>query len=154
MLISRVWAMPAKWTFDIIPIRGLLLELGVGVGWADPYAGNSRLAQFSNDIRDTGLDALDFLNGFGDGVLRGVLLDPPYSSHQRVVSYGSMGKHVEMTLINDAAARALAPGGVAVSFGWNSNGIGAKRGMVIDSVLLVAHGGHHNDTIVTVEHKL
>lgn len=33
-------------------------------------------------------------------------------------------------------------------------GIGKKNGFEIIEILLVAHGGMHNDTIVTVERKL
>jgi hypothetical protein len=44
-------------------------------------------------------------------------------------------------------------GGYAISFGWNSNAFGATRGFEVVEILLVPHGGHHNDTIVTVEQK-
>lgn len=43
--------------------------------------------------------------------------------------------------------------GMAISCGWNSAGFGKNRGFEIIEILLVAHGGHHNDTIVTVERK-
>lgn len=46
-------------------------------------------------------------------------------------------------------------GGLAISFGWNSNGFGKKRGFEIIEILMVAHGGNgHNDTICTVERKI
>ena len=151
--IIRVWAMPDKWTFRIKPIAELLAELNVGDMWVDPFAGSSRLAEFSNDIRETEIDAYDFIREFESNSILGVLLDPPYSAHQRVVSYNDQGKHIEMTWINNEAARIVMPGGLAVSFGWNSNGLGAKRGFVREKVLLIAHGGHHNDTIVTIERK-
>ena len=41
-----------------------------------------------------------------------------------------------------------------LSFGWNSGGIGKSLGFEIIEILLVAHGGAHNDTICTVERKL
>lgn len=44
-------------------------------------------------------------------------------------------------------------GGYAISMGWNSNGFGKSRGFKIVEILIVAHGMHHNDTIVTVEQK-
>lgn len=44
-------------------------------------------------------------------------------------------------------------GGYAISFGWNSNGFGKNRGFEVIEILLVSHGGHHNDTICTVEMK-
>ena len=48
----------------------------------------------------------------------------------------------------------LKPGGFALSFGWNTNGVSKKRGFEIVEVLVVAHGGSKNDTLCTVERKL
>ena len=50
--------------------------------------------------------------------------------------------------------RIVKKGGVCITCGWNSGGIGQKYGFEIEEVLLVAHGGWHNDTIVTVERKI
>jgi hypothetical protein len=50
--------------------------------------------------------------------------------------------------------RIVAPDGLCITCGWNSGGIGKKYGFSISEVLLVAHGGWHNDTIVTVEKKV
>lgn len=36
---------------------------------------------------------------------------------------------------------------------WNSGGFGKNLGFEMIEILLVPHGGHHNDTIVTVERK-
>ena len=36
---------------------------------------------------------------------------------------------------------------------WNSGGIGKKLGFEAQEILMVHHGGWHNDTIVTVEIK-
>lgn len=46
------------------------------------------------------------------------------------------------------------PNGFVISFGWNSGGVGKKNGFEIIEILLVAHGGSHNDTICTVERKV
>ena len=54
----------------------------------------------------------------------------------------------------DDIQRILKPNGLALCFGWNSNGVGKKRGFEIIEVLLVAHGGSKNDTICTVERKV
>jgi hypothetical protein len=54
----------------------------------------------------------------------------------------------------DAAARVLMPGGLAICLGWNSQGLGVNRKFEMIEIMLVAHGGAHNDTIVTVERKL
>lgn len=44
--------------------------------------------------------------------------------------------------------------GIVISFAWNSNGIGKTYGFEIIEILLVPHGGNHNDTICVVERKL
>jgi hypothetical protein PPSC2_p0296 len=49
--------------------------------------------------------------------------------------------------------RIVKKGGKVISFGWNSGGIGKSNGFKITKILLVPHGGWHNDTICTVEEK-
>jgi hypothetical protein len=41
------------------------------------------------------------------------------------------------------------PGAVCLSFGWNTVGMG--KGWSIKEILLVCHGGAHNDTICMAE---
>ncbi len=48
----------------------------------------------------------------------------------------------------------IIPGGIAISFGWNSIGMGKTHGFEIIEILLVCHGRAHNDTIVTVDRKV
>ncbi len=55
--------------------------------------------------------------------------------------------------LRDAIDRLIVPGGVVLSFGWNSNGMGIGRGYELLEVLMVAHGGAHNDTICIAERK-
>ena len=54
----------------------------------------------------------------------------------------------------DKIAELIKPFGLCISFGWNTNGLGLNRGFEILEILMVAHGGAHNDTIVTVERKV
>ena len=51
-------------------------------------------------------------------------------------------------------SRIVKPGGYVITCCWNSGGIGKKYGFEIVEILLVPHGGWHNDTIVTVERKI
>lgn len=44
-------------------------------------------------------------------------------------------------------------GGEVLSFGWNSVGMGKSRGFEIVEIMLVSHGGMHNDTIYVREVK-
>ena len=51
-------------------------------------------------------------------------------------------------------SRIVKQGGYCITFGWNSGGIGKSNGFEITEIMLVPHGGWHNDTIVTVERKV
>lgn len=166
--MSRVWAMPSKWTFEITPISSLLSRyVGDGRGWIDPFAGMKSPAEIRNDIRPNTeathhMDALDFAHLL-DGQYNGVLFDPPYSLEQCKRVYENVGRKFTMrdgqicgrwTELKDTLSSRLALGGRVISFGWNSEGFGIGRGYVIEEILLVAHGSGHNDTIVTVEKKI
>ena len=167
MKITRIWAMPNKWTFRIKPIKELIAKyVGSGGGWLDPFAGENSPAEFKNDInpdREVAyhLHALDFIKLFDDHKHEGVLFDPPYSLRQVKECYDNIG--IKMSFedskrfpnsVKEIAATKIKTGGYAISFGWNSGGFGIKRGFKIVEILLVPHGGHHNDTIVTVEQKV
>lgn len=167
--IRRAWAMPNSNTFSIKPI-GAMIERYIGRGgvWVDPFSRNSPFASIcvTNDIdpsfkADSHVEALTFLSGLAGGSVDGVLFDPPYSPRQISECYKGVGRAVHMedtqssfySKRKDAAASAIKSGGLAMCFGWNSQGFGLKRGFSLEEILLVAHGGAHNDTICTVERK-
>jgi hypothetical protein len=165
MNIERKWSMPSHITFNINPISKLLdEEITEGV-WLDPFARDSKRASITNDINeDTSaeyhLDALTFLKMMADDSADGVLYDPPYSLRQVKECYNSIGRdltsHESRYFFSDLKneiARVVKSGGKVISFGWNSGGIGKKNGFDIKRILLVPHGGPHNDTIVTVDIK-
>jgi len=54
----------------------------------------------------------------------------------------------------DTIHQILDIGGIVISFGWNSIGMGKRRGYKIEDILLVCHGPGHNDTICMVERKI
>ena len=166
MKFSRVWAMPNKWTYTIKPIKELL-EREIGGYSIDLFCGNSDLCTWNNDIQDTdgaflNHDAIDFLNCHGDCEVDTVLFDPPYSPRQVSECYKKVGKTVNQlttsarfwSQLKNKTAKITTLGGKVISFGWNSNGMGINRGFEIEEILIVAHGGNHNDTIVTVERKI
>lgn len=165
MRMERIWAMPNKWTFAIKPIAQLLREeMGEGV-WADPFAGVKSPAAITNDLNpecptDYHMDALAFLKSLADNSVDGVLYDPPYSQRQVKECYDGIqgglkwdGRMTFWSETKNEAARILRPGGKVICFGWNSMGLGAKRGFTMQRILLVPHGGTRNDTICTVEVK-
>lgn len=166
MRFSRVWAMPSSATFTIKPIAELLTRYVVSGVWADPFAGSNSPAQITNDLDSKApvlchTDALQFLRGLDSCSVDGVLFDPPYSVRQLSECYHRLGVSVDQTTtrpnfwtnIKGEIARVVRVGGNCISFGWNSGGVGRKHGFDLVEVLLVPHGGIHNDTIVTVEVK-
>lgn len=171
MKITRIWAMPSKDTFTIKPIKELLkryVPFG-GKDWIDPFAGENSPAEFTNDHNPDKptkyhMEAMDFVNELSGktGQLEGALFDPPYSYRQVSEHYVVLGKKAtQLDTSSQFYNRVLNPladiikvGGYCISFGWNTNGMGKNRGFVIEEILIIAHGGHHNDTLVTVEKKI
>jgi hypothetical protein len=168
---SRVWAMPNSETFSIIPIRAFVnkylenSEISI-----DPFARNSQLCTYTNDLNpDTKaqyhLDALTFLNNLKNENIKAdlIIFDPPYSPRQISECYSNVGKKVgtketQSAVLYKNVRNALNPllntGGIVLSFGWNSVGMGRKRGYELIEIMMVCHGGAHNDTICIAERKL
>ena len=166
MKINRVWAMPNKNTFDIKPINDLINKYAFGT-IIDPFANKNKIGTITNDLDeqyDTNyhMDALDFLKMFKDETIDTVLYDPPFSPRQVSECYKKLGKSVNMETTQasywskqkEQIGRIVKSNGIVITCGWNSGGIGKKYGFEIIEILLVAHGGWHNDTIVTVERKI
>ena len=167
MQINRKWCMPNKNTFDIKPIKEVIDKYMVEGVIIDPFANKNKIATITNDLDkqyDTNyhMDATDFLKMFEDNSVDMVLYDPPYSPRQVSECYKNLGKVVNMQTTQASywsnqkkeIGRILKPNGIVITCGWNSGGIGKKYGMEIQEILLVPHGGWHNDTIVTVEKKI
>lgn len=165
--IQRQWAMPNKNTFDIKPIKELIQSELTNGTWIDPFANQNKLATITNDLNpdfdtDYHMDALDFLKIFQNESVDGVLYDPPYSPRQVTECYQGVGMNVTSETTRASfwgnqkkeISRIVKPGGKVITFGWNSGGIGRKYGFEITRILLVPHGGWHNDTICTVEVKV
>lgn len=166
MLLNRKWCMPNSNTFDIKPIKELIEKYIYGVV-IDPFANKNRLATITNDLdtiydTDYHMDALDFLRMFDNNSVDCVLYDPPYSPRQVSECYSKLGKTVDMKTTQASywsnqkkeISRIVKKNGIIITCSWNSGGIGKKYGFEIIEILLVAHGGWHNDTIVTVDRKI
>jgi hypothetical protein len=160
---SREWAMPSRWTFQIPPIADFLARwVPRGAVVVDPFSGESTLAQYRNDLARGGVDAQEYCDRLlAAGVRVDVaMFDPPYSPRQIAECYREAGREITTADTQNAAlytrvrkplAELLRPGGVALSFGWNSAGFG--KSWPIEEILLVAHGGAHNDTICVAQRK-
>ena len=170
MELSRVWAMPSADTFSVPPIGDFVKKyLDNANVSCDPFARNNRWATHTNDLNpkteaEYHMDAADFLRILAT---RGVkcdvaIFDPPYSPRQISECYQSVGRKVGMvgtqssvlySRVRTALMDVLTDDAVVLSFGWNSSGMGRKHGFEIVEILLVAHGGAHNDTICMAERR-
>lgn len=170
---ERRWAMPSGATFTIPPIRELVEECVRSTPVEDrviidPFARDADYGTITNDLNpewptDYHMDALEFMRTRGAEEADLILYDPPYSITQATQLYKSYGREkLETSVSNmaywarlkDECARVLKRGGVFLACGWNTNGCGKGRGFELEKVLIVAHGGSKNDTLVTVERKV
>ena len=168
-IFSRHWAMPNGDTFSV-PIIGNFVQRHIQRSEVsvDPFARNKRWATHTNDLNpateaEYHMEARAFLAMLVERGVRADLLifDPPYSPRQISECYATAGMKAGMADTQNAKLvkecrnlmRQIAkPGAVCLSFGWNSAGMG--KGWQIEEIMLVAHGGAHNDTICMSERRL
>lgn len=170
MKFSREFAMPNADTFSVKPIGDFVrryLDAMDGTT-IDMFARNNRLCTYTNDLNpktaaEYHVDAEDFLKSlypWHAGKIMLALFDPPYSPRQISECYKGIGREVTTKdtqnaalyrRVRDALHPLIAPSGLVLSFGWSSNGMGTTRGYVIEEIMMVAHGGAHNDTICIAE---
>jgi tRNA G10 N-methylase Trm11 len=147
--INRIWAMPNKLTFTIKPIKKLLQKYGYNKSWCDPFPYPFKV------------DALEYLKTLNSNSFDGCVFDPPYTRHQLKECYESKGMSLDQEksqsffrMVREELARIIKPGGLCISFGYTSCGLGKTRGFKILEILLVCHGADHYDTICTVDKKI
>jgi len=168
MKFSRVWAMPSHNTFSIKPIgnfvRKYLEKSSVSI---DPFARDRTWANYTNDLdpntkADHHMQAEDFVLMLWRKHVRAdlVLFDPPYSPRQISECYKGIGLKVGMKetqsallykKVRDALLLVCRKNTIVLSFGWNTVGMGKKRGFQQEEIMLCCHGGAHNDTICLAE---
>ena len=169
MIINRVYSPASKNTFKIKPISKLIDRyIRKNKYWIDPFANNSIYNIFCKRTNDLNpkmnttdhLDALVFLKQFESNSIDGVLFDPPYSVRQIKECYEGIGLKVNQkdtrcdfySKIKTEIVRILKFNGICITFGWNSMGLGNQIMKKLE-ILLVPHGGIHNDTICIVEKR-
>jgi hypothetical protein len=164
-IFDRQFSMPNPYTFEMPPVKELLKKyIEPSMDVIDPFAGKSEIAKYRNDLAVSGKNSVEWLSEFvKTGIQVDVaLLDPPYSPRQITEVYKSVGLKASQTDTQNARLYSeckkylnmiLKPNGLAFTFGWNSMGWGKKYNYKILEILLVYHGGAHNDTICVVERK-
>lgn len=162
-------------------IKRHLDEAPSGAIWIDPFANascfNSRMT-YTNDINPAfatthHMDALAFLRAQPTASVDGVLFDPPYTIHQINQVYAGYGDEKpvkQATAYYSEIERICKPTACVISFGYTACGVPAtlsrddqlrklgprmKRKTLFTKheLLVVAHGGGHNATIVVVDKR-
>jgi hypothetical protein len=169
--IRRYWSNPNSATFQMKPAAELVMAyLAKSKVSIDPFARNCRLATHRNDLNpqteaEHHMDALDFLKMLVAQSVKAdlIIFDPPYSRAQVKEVYNGIGRHygakdtqdhsTNWRAERDEADKLLPIGGVVLSFGWNTNGMGLRRGYWPEEIRMIRHGGSHNDTLCMAERK-
>lgn len=162
--------MPSADTFSVKPIGDFVQRyLSSSSVSCDPFSRDKLWATHTNDINPktkaaNHMDAEAFMGKLKlDGVKIDLgILDPPYSPRQISECYKEIGLKVGIietqsavlyARIKKAMSEILSQDATVLSFGWNSVGMGKKYGFEIIEVMLVCHGGAHNDTICIAEKR-
>lgn len=166
--LEHSWAMPNPFTFKIQIVQEIIKDYskyskGLSL---DPFAGKYSPADITNDLDPDSpaqfhMDALEFLQDYRErSDITLVFLDPPYSPRQFSECYKKAGKKgfngqnaSYLKKVKDIVAEMLPIGGIVISCGWNTTGLGLNRGFTKLLIHIISHGGSHNDTIIVVEMK-
>ena len=154
--MERAWAMPTPRPFQIPAIAKLIEEECAG------YPKEKIVDLFPYKATR---DAFELLKSLPDSSVSVFLIDPPYSKKQAEDLYRDHGKEHGIPMVSwespkqywtefrKEIARVLEPGGKCITLAWNTQGTGKGLAFKITRILMVAHGGGRNDTIVTVDRK-
>lgn len=169
--IRREWAMPSADTFSIPHIKEFVEHyVRQSTVSIDPFARRTRLATYRNDINPKmptpyHMEAARFLEVMAENGVQAdlALFDPPYSPRQINECYESAGiacgiedtqNSALCSRVRKAMLAVLTEDAVVLSFGWNSVGMGKTFGFRPLEILMVCHGGAHNDTICVAERRI
>ena len=148
-----------KWTFKSAPKTKEWVENQCKGKVLNLYAGATRLDvdEYRIDLSDEFepdlvMNSIDFVHTT-DMKFDTILLDPPYSFRKSKELYGNkrMGP---MPILKNAIERITNPGHRVIQLGYETGGMGKKRGPYKKIALaVICHGGELRDTLVLVEEK-
>lgn len=159
--LERVVASTHKWTFRVPEIRAAVEEHLEG-RVLNLFAGDSRLNHddevVRNDINpeidaEYNFDAIEVADYFPPQSFDTVVLDPPFSIRNAILRYDdyNVGK---WKLVADGVHKVIRPGGVVISLGHNSTGLGKTRGFAKEKLFIFNHKGGHHDTFCLIERQV
>jgi len=82
-----------------------------------------------------------------------VVFDPPYNLRKSREKYFGVYTS-ELRKIKTELPSIINTGGTVISYGYDTTGMGRKRGFELIHVCVVNHSGDHNDTLCIIEKKI
>lgn len=148
-----------RWTFKSAPKVKTWIESQCKGKVLNLFAGQTRLEvdEFRIDMSDEFepdlvMNAIDFIHTT-DMKFDTILLDPPYSYRKSKELYGDR-KMGPMPILKNGIERITNPGHRVITLGYETCGMGKKRGPYEKIALaVVCHGGEQRDTLILCEEK-
>jgi len=162
IIIDYIESPPCKWTFKPPKVRrwverhleGRVLNL---------FAGKTKLRHSGEIIRndidpeieaDYHFDAIEVDKYFPPNSFDTVIIDPPYTYRKSKEKYRGRWYEGKLKIVKDKVARLIKPGGICITFGYDTTGMGRSRGFRKERILIINHGGDHRDTLAVIERKV
>lgn len=151
-----IYQPPKRYTFEQPKLKQIIEGYCKGKV-LNLFAGMVRLNvdEIRVDIDDTTkpdflTDSYDFVCNWHGSKFMTVILDPPYNVRKAREKYD--GRYIgKFRKIKQIIPKILSPGGIIITLGYDSVGMSRSHGFEKTAIILVCHGGDHNDTICVIE---
>lgn len=150
---------PKSYTFEMPKLRKWQEQLAKGKV-LNLFAGKVKLN--CNEVRvdidlnapaDYHMDAYDFVKQWRGKPFDTVILDPPYNLRKAMEKYDGRFIH-RFTRLKNALPSIMRVGGIVITYGYDTTGMGVRRGFVKEGVGMINHSGAHKDTLIVIERYL
>lgn len=147
---------PRRYTFEQPKVKqwvesivyGRVLNLFAGKTLLD--CDEIRVDIDKNMPADYHMEAYEFISIINVLKFDCIILDPPYNLRKSREKYG--GRYIgSFTKIKNKVISFLKGGGLIITFGYDTVGMGKGRGFNKEHILVICHSGDHNDTLAVVE---
>lgn len=82
-----------------------------------------------------------------------IIFDPPYNLRKSREKYFGVYTS-ELRKIKTLLPEIMNDGAIIISYGYDTTGMGKKRGFAKTGICMVNHSGDHNDTLCLIEQKI
>lgn len=160
MQFTYLFQGPKKYTFEM-PLVKRFVEVNSFGKVLNLFAGKTILnldetrVDLNKDMpADYHMDSYDFVLMAIENkwVYDTIIFDPPYNLRKSREKYNGIYTS-RLRKIRTLLPQILKIGGIIINFGYDTTGMGKKRGFEKEHVLIINHGGDHNDTLCLIERK-